>query len=154
MAMLIELMEPLSSTESTAFFDEILTYIKTFLIYEPKLSVVCIKHLNRSMFLMNYPNWKLDENLFDFDHVQNMTPIKVFEYLDKIRCQTAPAPRKSNVETTPIHTGSKLINFLASTSTPEKNKTDPEHRNIKLFQPIVIQCLKVKRFVCSLSRFS
>lgn len=142
MALLIEIMEPFPSTESSKFFDEILIYIKTFLIHEPKLSVVCIKHLIRNIFLMNYPNWKLDENLFDFERVQNMTPIKIFEYLDEIRCQT-PVPQKASVDTMPIHTGSKLINFLASTSTPEKPKTSPDHRNIKLFEPIVIQCLKV-----------
>lgn len=145
MALLIEIMEPLPSTESSTFFDEILVCIKTFLIYEPKLSVVCIKHLIRNMFLMNYPNWKIDENLFDFERVQNMAPIKMFKYLDEIRCQS-PVPQKISIDTTPIHTGSKIINFLASTSTPEKHKTNPEHRNIKLFEPIVIQCLKVKCF--------
>lgn len=145
MALLIEIMEPLPNIESSTFFDECLVYIKTFLIYEPKLSVVCIKHLIRNMFLMNFPNWKLDENLFDFERVQRMTPFKMFEYLDEIRCQS-PVPQKTSVETTPVHTGSKLINFLASTSTPEKHKTNHEHRNIKLFEPIVIQCLKVKRF--------
>lgn len=145
MALLIEIMEPLPSSESTAFFDECLAYVKTFLSYEPALSVVCIKHLIRNMFQMNYPHWKAEENLFDFERVQIMTPIKVFEYLDEIRCQS-PAPQKTNVETTPVHTGSKLINFLASTSTPEKHKTSPEHRNVKIFEPIVIQCLKVKWF--------
>lgn len=144
MALLIEIMESFADTESSAFFDEILVYIKTFIIYEPKMSVVCIKHLIRNMFLMSYPNWKINENLFDFEQVHSMTPLKMFEYLDDIRCQT-PEPQKPNIDTTPIQTGSKLINFLASTSTPEKRKTNTDRRNIKLFEPIVIQCLKVRK---------
>lgn len=142
MALLVEIMEPFSSTESSAFFDEILVYVKTFLIYETKMSVLCIKHLIRNMFLMSYPNWKLEENLFDFERVQKMTPFDIFECLNEIRCKSPPPP-KPNVETTPVHTGSKLINFLASTSTPEKHKISNDQRNIKLFEPIVIQCLKV-----------
>ncbi|XP_031632927.1 huntingtin [Contarinia nasturtii] len=142
MALLIEIMEPFTDTESTSFFDEILIYIKTTLIYEPKMSVVCIKHLIRNMFLMTYPNWKIDENLFDYERIQTMAPHKMFDYLDEIRCQT-PVPQKTSVNTTPSHAGSKLINFLASTSTPEKQKTNSDHRNIKIFEPIVIQCLKL-----------
>lgn len=142
MSLLLEIMEPFTSAESTLFFDEILVYIKTFLIHQPNMTVVCIKQLIRNMFAMNYPNWKISENLFNFERLQKMTPMQAFEYLDEIRCQT-PVPQKLNVETTPVHTGSKLINFLASTSTPEKHKTNNEQRNIKLFEPIVIQCLKL-----------
>lgn len=144
MSLLLEIMEPFTSTESTIFFDEILVYIKTFLIYEPSMSVVCIKQLIRNMFAMNYPNWKTTENLFDFERMKQMTPSQAFEYLDEVRCHT-PAPQKPNVDITPVHTGSKLINFLASTSTPEKHKTTNEQRNIKLFEPLVIQCLKVRK---------
>lgn len=142
MCLLLEIMDPYSGAESTAFFDEILIYVKTFLIYEPKMSVVCIKQLIRNMFLMTYPNWRIAENLFDFEHIEKLDPSKVFEYLDEIRCQS-PVLQKKNVDSTPVHTGSKLINFLASTSTPEKHKTNNDHRNIKLFEPLVIQCLKV-----------
>lgn len=142
MSLLIEIMEPFTDAESPTFFDEILNYVKTTLIYEPKMSVLCIKHLIRNMFLMTYPNWKIDENLFDFERIQTMVPFKMFDYLDEIRCQT-PVPQKTSVNTTPVHAGSKLINFLASTSTPEKQKTNSDHRNIKIFEPIVIQCLKV-----------
>lgn len=142
MSLLLEIMDPFTSTESAIFFDEILVYIKTFLIHEPNMTVVCIKQLIRNMFAMNYSNWKTTENLFDFERLQKMTPTQAFEYLDEIRCQT-PEPPKTNVDATPTHTGSKLINFLASTSTPEKQKITNEQRNIKLFEPIVIQCLKV-----------
>lgn len=142
MALLAEIMEPFSSIESSAFFDEILIYTKTSLIYEPTMSVLCIKHLIRNMFLMSYPNWKLKENLFDFEHMRKMKPFELFECLNEIRCKS-PAPLKPNVEITPVHTGSKLINFLASTSTPEKQKPNTNQRNIKLFEPIVIQSLKV-----------
>lgn len=142
MSLLLEIMDPFTSTESAIFFDEILVYIKTFLIHEPNMTVVCIKQLIRNMFAMNYSSWKTTENLFDFERLQKMTPTQAFEYLDEIRCQT-PEPPKTNVDATPSHTGSKLINFLASTSTPEKQKITNEQRNIKLFEPIVIQCLKV-----------
>lgn len=142
MALLLEIMDPFTSTESTLFFDEIIIYVKTFVIHEPKMSVVCIKQLIRNMYLMTYPNWKIEENLFDFERVYKMEPAKVFEYLDEIRCQT-PVLQKKNVDTTPVHAGSKLINFLASASTPEKHKTNTDHRNIKIFEPLVIQCLKV-----------
>lgn len=146
MTLLLEIMDPFTNTELTIFFDEILMYIKTFLIYviEPKMSVICIKHLIRNMFQMTFPNWKIDESLFDFERIHTIDPIKLFEYLDTIRCKLPSVEKKSN-EPTSTHAGSKLINFLAATSTPEKHKAPTDHRNIKLFEPIVIQCLKVTR---------
>lgn len=99
----------------------------------------------RNMFLMSYPNWKIQENLFDFEQLEKMNAIQMFAYLDEVRSKY-PVPQKPSVDTTPMHTGSKLINFLASTSTPEKHKTNTEQRNIKIFEPIVIQCLKVNTF--------
>lgn len=143
MALLVEIMDPFTSTESTLFFDEILVYAKTFLMYEPKMSVVCIKQLIRNMFGMSYPHWKINENLFDFERCENLAPANIFEYLDEIRCQ-CPSPEKKMADPTPVHTGSKLINFLAASSTPEKHQTNNNCRNIKLFEPIVIQCLKVR----------
>lgn len=140
--MLLEIMDPFTNTSSSIFFDEILIYIKTFLIFEPKMSVICIKQLVRNMFAMTYRNWKIPENLFNFERIAKMQPMDVFEYLDEIRCQS-PVLQKKNVVHTPTHAGSKLINFLASTSTPEKHKTNNNQQNIKLFEPLVIQCLKV-----------
>lgn len=143
MALLVEIMDPFTNSESTIFFDEILIYAKTFLMYEPKMSVVCIKQLIRNMFAMSYPYWKIHENLFDFERCEHLQPANIFEYLDEIRCQ-CPSPEKKTTETTPVYTGSKLINFLAASSTPEKHQSNNTGRNIKLFEPIVIQCLKVR----------
>lgn len=143
LALLVEVMDPFANSELPNFFDEILVYIKTFLIHEPKMSVLCIRHLIRNMFLMTYPNWKMDENLYDFNSFERMSLCKAFDYIDKNRSQS-PLPQKLNVDITPVHTGSKLINFLVSTSTPEKNKATTDHRNIKRFEPLVIQCLKVR----------
>lgn len=146
MALLLEIVDPFTNTEMTIFFDEILMYLKTFLIYviEPKMSVICIKHLIRNMFQMTFPNWKIDDfPIFDFEQIHTIEPIKLFDYLDTVRCQM-PVLQKKTAESTSTHAGSKLINFLAATSTPEKHKANAEHRNIKLFEPIVIQCLKVR----------
>lgn len=147
MALLLEIVDPFTSTETTIFFDEILMYLKTFLIYviEPKMSVICLKHLIRNMFQMTFPNWKIDDfQIFDFEQIHTIDPIKLFDYLDTVRCP-APVLQKKNTESTSAHGGSKLMQLLAATSTPEKHKANTEHRNIKLFEPIVIQCLKVRR---------
>lgn len=145
MALLLEIVDPFTNTEMTIFFDEILMYLKTFLVHviEPKMSVICIKHSIRNMFQLTFPNWKVDDfSIFDFERIHLVEPIKLFDYLDTVRCQM-PVLQKKPTEATSTHAGSKLINFLAATSTPEKHKANTEHRNIKLFEPIVIQCLKV-----------
>lgn len=145
MALLLEIVDPFTNTEMTIFFDEILIYLKTFLVHviEPKMSVICIKHSIRNMFQLTFPNWKVDDYaVFDFEKIHSIEPLKLFDCLDTIRCQQ-PVLQKKPIESTSTHAGSKLINFLAATSTPEKHKANTEHQNIKLFEPIVIQCLKV-----------
>lgn len=139
LASLLEIIGP--SYQTVAFFDELLSYLKSFLHYVPEKCVICIKQLIKYMFSTTYTNRKEQyEILFNcpqasakeiFDSVENF---RKFNETNKNRVEV-PSPSEN--------TTSNLINLLASTSTPEKHKAKSNTKNIKLFEPIVIQCLKV-----------
>lgn len=143
--MLLEIIEPLPTSESNAFFEEILMYIKTLLSYAPRKSVVCIRQLIKLMFSLNYRSRKLKENLFDFKKLHEFTETEIFECLENYKSIPTADVKGSTETPSTSNSGLKLINFLASPSTPEKTKKNAsDSKNIKIFEPLVIQCLKVE----------
>lgn len=143
MAILIEIM-PLkdhSETESVLFFEEILTYIKTCINYVPKKCVICIEQLLKYMFSMNLASQNMQSAFFNFHHLREMSTSSIFEALMALKSPPALSA-KSPTEPASASTGSKFISFLAAPS-PEKSKNSGDDKSIKIFEPLVIQCLKV-----------
>lgn len=138
LAMLLDIVEFISTTEMTTFISEMLTYIRAMVTHMPQPSIVCIKQLIKLMFSMNYRNRQLEKNLYDLRKVYELSETEIFEYFYSFQT-IVTVPAKRPVETTPSK--STLINFLAST--PEKSTKFIEAGNIKIFEPLVIQCLKV-----------
>lgn len=137
LALLLEIVEFTSTSELTTFVNEMLIYIRAMVIHVPERSVVCIKQLIKLMFSMNYRNRKLQNNLYDLRRMHE--PTEMFEYFECFKA-IVTAPAKRPTEATPSKSNT-LINFLAST--PEKAAKSIEAGNIKIFEPLVIQCLKV-----------
>lgn len=148
-AILLEIMPFCDQNDSNAFFDEILTYIKTFIIYVPKTCVICIEQLLKFMFSMNFASRNMDNVTLDAKHSNQLNASEIFESL-KVLKSPPILTAKSPSEPTSSSTGSKLIGFLAST--PEKTKST-EDKNIKVFEPLVIQCLKVNQIISIISMF-
>lgn len=142
LAILLEIVEFSSIADLTTFVNEMLAYIKAMIAYVPERSIVCIRQLIKIIFSMNYQNRKLSQNLYDFQKVYDLTEAEMFEYLTTFKTIVAISPpTKASTETTPSKTNT-LINFLAS-ATPEKTNKPTDSNNIKIFEPLVIHCLKV-----------
>lgn len=116
LASLLEIIEFSSTSELTIFVNEMLTYIRAMVVHVPQRSVVCIKQLIKLMFSMNYRNRKLQNNLYDFRKLHELSEREIFEYFECFKT-IVTAPVKRPAEATPSKSNT-LINFLAST--PEK----------------------------------
>lgn len=142
LATLLEIVEFSSAADLSTFVNEMLTYIRAMVAHVPEKSIACIKQLIKIMFSMNYQNRKLSQNLYDFRKVHGLREAEIFEYLTTFKTiVAAPPPIKRPTETTPSKPNT-LINFLAS-ATPEKTNKPTDSNNIKVFEPLVIHCLKV-----------
>lgn len=146
LAVLLEIID--SSFQSIPFFDELLSYLKTFLQFASEKCVICIRQLIKYMFSMTYPSRK--EHYKGFLNCTQSSTNEVFAGLESYRMyEETPVKINRSDSITSESAGSKLMNLLGSTSTPEKRKANNSHKNIKLFEPIVIQCLKVKKSFCN-----
>lgn len=142
LAILLEIVEFSSIADLTTFVNEMLTYIRSMIAYVPEQSILCIKQLIKIIFSMNYQNRKLSQNLYDFRKVYDLPEAEIFEYLTSFKTIVATLPPTKQPTDTNQSKTNTLINFLAS-ATPEKTNKPIESNNIKIFEPLVIHCLKV-----------
>lgn len=141
MAILLEV-KPFYEYEdrSSLLIDELLGYLKVFIGFVPKKSVICLEQLLKFMFSINIASRENQFCVVDFQRLGEMETSELFNYLEKLQSPPLlPAKALNNQSTS----GSKLINFLASTSSVDKAKNSTEDKGIKIFEPLVIHCLKV-----------
>lgn len=125
-----------------------LPYLRTFLHYVPNEAVECTKRLLKFMFSMNFTacrekyEWFLrnseDGTLVAaevFEHLRNFDEFAGIKTID-----TQPAV---SVPPSPLRSGSKLLGFASSDSSSMCVDPGLDLGKIKLFEPIVIQCLKL-----------
>lgn len=126
---------------SSSLIDELLGYLKTFISFVPKKSVICLEQLLKFMFSINIASREDQFRIFDCQYLGKMESSQIFNSSEKLQSPPLlPAKALNNSSTN----GSKLINFLASTSSADKAKNSTEDKGIKIFEPLVIHCLKVK----------
>lgn len=147
MAILLEF-TPFNEYEdrTSVLIDEMLSYLKIFISFLPKKSVICLEQLLKFMFSINIASQKNRQfRVVDCQHLGEMETSEIFNSLEDIQSPTLLPSKAFNIPTTFNNpTGSKLINFLASTSSVDKPKNSTEDKGIKIFEPLVINCLKVR----------
>lgn len=136
--------------KSSLLIDELLGCLKTFISFVPKQSVICLEQLLKFMFSINIASRENQFRVVDCQHLSEMETSEIFNSLEKLQSPPLlPAKGLNN----PSTTGSKLINFLASTSSADKVKNSTEDKGIKIFEPLVIHCLKVRIIPFIISSF-
>lgn len=136
--------------KSSLLIDELLGCLKTFISFVPKKSVICLEQLLKFMFSINIASGENQFRVVDCQHLGEMETSEIFNSLEKLQSPPLlPAKGLNN----PSTTGSKLINFLASTSSSDKVKNSTEDKGIKIFEPLVIHCLKVSIIPFIISSF-
>lgn len=128
--------------------EETIGYLTTFLHYVPIETIECTKRLLKYMFSMNFAScrdnygwflrdvdseWPASEEVFA--RLRNFNEFSGIEVSDTKVAAPMPA--------SPLRTGQKLLGFGAPSSGSAGDDQAIGNGKIKLFEPIVIQCLKL-----------
>lgn len=143
------MLDPLEESGATLkLIEEMLGYLKTFLYFVPIETVECTKRLLRYMFSMNFACCRGNYGWF-LRHKEGESLIagEVFEHLRNFNeftgIETSDAHATVPVHPSPLHTGQKMLGFASSSSSSANDDHVIGNGKIKLFEPIVIQCLKL-----------
>lgn len=143
LSILLEIHLASDQTESIKLIEEILQYLQTFLNFVPRKCVICIKQLLKFMFSMNFINRRYKYECLLNEEFRKSSNVKIiFEYLKTFKHfgETDSGKISNEGEQKVATTPSRLMGKLASSSNESKSMGNT---NIKLFESIVIQCLKV-----------
>lgn len=146
LSILLEVLNTLEDSGATLkLIEETLRYLATFLQYVPIETIECTKRLLKYTFAMNFAccrenyGWFLRVNRTGLPMVD-----EVFDHLRKFNeftgIETSDTPATEPVPPSPLRSGQKLLGFASSNASDDRVFGQGK---IKLFEPIVIQCLKL-----------
>lgn len=158
LAVLLEIQLPQQITDSIKLIEELLTYLAAFINFVPTTSIECIRHLLKYMFAMNFMCRSgqyeiLIKNQFLKNGGEGEN--KVFGFIKEFNkfkpgssamLATSMKPADSVSPSSPS-TPLKLVGIGSPGPNTIETKRTEGSSNIKLFEPIVIQCLKVIAFI-------
>lgn len=160
LATLLEIKSTSEISESIKLIEESLTYLATLINFMPTESILCVRQLFKYMFRMNFISHPVqygyllrNEFLINDDESENDVFVRVNELNHFTSCDNG----SNHSSTTTSSTGHRLGDSTSITSSPLKligiatalspisteAKRLESGNNIKLFEAIVIQCLKV-----------
>lgn len=139
LSVLLEIYPISDHSESIKLIEEILQYLLTFMNFTPRKCVICIKQLLKFMFAINYISIRYKyECLLKDDFGSNKNVNIVFEYLRGLKNINESGSEASGNE------ASSSTRLTAKPTAASSDTKSLANSNIKLFEPIVIQCLKVR----------
>lgn len=157
LAVLLEIQLPSEISESIKLIEESLTYLATLINFAPTESINCVRQLLKFMFKMNFVSRAdqyayLIENRF-LTTAEGEGENEVFARVRELhRFQSGGGDifssrrpsEAGSMSSSPLSTPLKLVGIASSgLSTAADAKRMENGGNIKLFEPVVIQCLKV-----------
>lgn len=142
LAVIFEIKLPEEISDSIKLIEEVLIYLSTLINFVPKRCVICIKQMLKYMFYMNFvcrtkQYEYFTENLFEVNDtakVLNLFVVVKRFFAYKPFTMAADADDASDATT---------INNSGGTNLFQSDKLSNLSNHIKLFEPIVIRCLKV-----------
>lgn len=160
LSVLLEIQLSQQITDSIKLIEELLIYLATLINIVPTKSINCIRHLLKYMFKMNFMN-RCDQYEYLIKNQFLKNENEVFVYVREFNkfkngvSTTAAASSQSPSITTTMKTNEiptppspstsfKLVGIGISSSPSNDSKRMENGNNIKLFETIVIQCLKVR----------
>lgn len=154
LAILLEIQLPSEISDSIKLIEELLMYLTTLINFMPERSINCLRPLLKFMFEMNFMSRtgqyeQLIKNQFlKYDNAEGENDIFgcVREFnRSNVRLPVATATATKTTKTTdaPASPSFKLIGIGGMASPSSDTKRMESGSNIKLFESIVIQCLKV-----------
>lgn len=142
LSVLFEILRFTNESESLKLVQEVILYLTTFLDIMPLESVKCVKHLLKYTFSVNFVSLQDKYELFTEDRLKEMAIKDIFEHFKVIR-EYGGAATVVNSEGSPtVSTVIGLMSVLGTAATEDK-KPPTLQGNIKMFESIVIQSLKV-----------
>lgn len=157
LAVLLEIQLPSEISESIKLIEESLTYLATLINFAPTESINCVRQLLKFMFKMNFVSRAdqyayLIENRF-LTTAEGEGENEVFARVRELhRFQSGGGDifssrrpsEAGSMSSSPLSTPLKLVGIASSgLLTAADAKRMENGGNIKLFEPVVIQCLKV-----------
>lgn len=149
LSVLLEVLDPLGESGATLkLIEETLVYLTTFLQHVPIETVQCTKHLLKYMFSMNFACCRENYGWFLRNKDSELAVAdEVFEHLrnfnEFIGIETFDVQAMTPVPPSPLRSGQKLLSFASANSSSASDDHVIGNGKIKLFEPIVIQCLKL-----------
>lgn len=149
LSILLEVLEPLEENGAKLkLIEEILCYLTTFLHYVSIETVECTKRLLKYTFSMNFACCRENYGWFLRNREnQSLIVDKVFEHLRNFNefpgIETNDTEAVTSIPPSPLRSGQKLLGFASSSSSDVSDDSVIGHGKIKMFEPIVIQCLKL-----------
>lgn len=145
LAVIFEIKLPEEISDSIKLIEEVLIYLSTLINFVPKRCVICIKQMLKYMFYMNYvcrtkQYEYFTENLFEVNDTAKVlnlfVVVKRFSaYKQYMACADDGISSSSDASS---------INSSSGTNLFQSDKFTNLSNHIKLFEPIVIRCLKVR----------
>lgn len=156
LAVLLEIQLPHEISDSIKLIEELLMYLATLINFMPIESIACIRHLLKYLFNMNFISRSdqyeyLIKNQFLMNEGEGENEVFAFvRKLNRFKGDDDADNSSSNkmgemalVSSSPLSTPLKLVGIATSAPSAANAKRMEGGNNIKLFEPIVIQCLKV-----------
>lgn len=125
LAVMLEIKLPAEISDSIKLIEEVLSYLSALINFAPIQCVICVKQMLKYMFRMNYTCRV--EQYKQFDDLPNT--LTELDYISAI-FQTA---RKFSYDSFAILLPTAVTNNIGA--------------HIKVFQPIVLRCLKVSGYI-------
>lgn len=122
---MLEIKLPAEISDSIKLIEEVLSYLSALINFAPIQCVICVKQMLKYMFRMNYTCRV--EQYKQFDDLPNT--LTELDYISAV-FQTA---RKFSYDSFAILLPTAVTNNIGA--------------HIKVFQPIVLRCLKVSRYI-------
>lgn len=163
LAVILEIKLPVEISDSIKLIEEVLIYLSTLINFAPKRCVICIKQMLKYMFYMNYM-CRLKQYEYFTTIVDDVTTTTTHMTTTKDDCTVSDINSMNDVNNTILivfDAVKKFSIYEPATSTsiagsPVQSPISSPHlmsnessnqailaAHIKVFQPIVLRCLKV-----------